>query len=112
VTHPNDQTNDQCECFPGGWVGSEWQEPDNLDGLAGWWTEVRAGDDPEQPYKLRMDLPPRPEFDWLTAYLCDALGWTEHGGGVGGAWLTDEGERALSNLRAALTDPGEDQTKP
>jgi hypothetical protein len=18
-----------CECFPGGWVGSEWQEPDN-----------------------------------------------------------------------------------
>jgi hypothetical protein len=29
VTHPNDQTNDQCECFPGGWVGSEWQEPDN-----------------------------------------------------------------------------------
>lgn len=77
-----------------------------LDGLAGWWDEVRASDDGS--LKLRLDLPPRPDYDLLTAYLCDALGWTEHGGSVGGAWLTDAGEQALANLRAALTDDGEE----
>jgi hypothetical protein len=34
----------------------------------------------------------------LLAYMADDLGWTEHGGGVGGAWLTDAGREALANL--------------
>ncbi len=28
-------------------------------------------------------------------------GWTEHGGGVSGAWLTDKGRAVLAALRAA-----------
>ncbi len=36
----------------------------------------------------------------LVAYMADALGWTEHGGSIGGAWLTEDGEQALANLRA------------
>lgn len=35
----------------------------------------------------------------LLAYLADMLGWTEHGGSVGGAWLTEDGAAALANLR-------------
>ena len=35
----------------------------------------------------------------LLAYIADAAGWTEHGGSVGGAWLTDGGREALANLR-------------
>ena len=33
---------------------------------------------------------------YLVAYVADALGWTEHGGSVGGEWLTDTGEAALA----------------
>lgn len=32
---------------------------------------------------------------YVIAYVLDHLGATEHGGGVGGAWLTDKGERLL-----------------
>ena len=35
----------------------------------------------------------------LLSYLADMAQWTEHGGSVGGAWLTDEGLEALANLR-------------
>lgn len=36
---------------------------------------------------------------WLTAYLCDAHGLTEHGGSVGGAWLTELGKEWLEKLK-------------
>ena len=35
---------------------------------------------------------------YVVAYLLDHLGLTEHGGSVGAAWLTIEGERALAFL--------------
>lgn len=35
-------------------------------------------------------------------YMLDALGLTEHGGYVGGCWLTAEGERVLALLDADL----------
>lgn len=37
-----------------------------------------------------------PDEAWtLLSYICDYLEWTEHGGSVGGAWLTDTGKEAL-----------------
>lgn len=35
----------------------------------------------------------------LLAYVADSAGWTEHGGSVGGAWLTPSGELVRSRLR-------------
>ena len=32
------------------------------------------------------------------AYIADDLGWTDHGGNIQDAWLTDDGEIALTNL--------------
>jgi hypothetical protein len=52
------------------------------------------------------DFPkPQPEgvskdAEVLLAYIADALGWTEHGGGVCGAWLSESGRTALANLTA------------
>jgi hypothetical protein len=55
---------------------------------------------------------PGPEFDggpawdwndartWLLGYSLDAWELTEHGGGVGGAWLTDKGMALRDALRA------------
>lgn len=42
------------------------------------------------------------DADRLCAYIADDLGWTEHGGGVGGAWLTDAGREARANLTEAV----------
>ena len=37
-----------------------------------------------------------PDEAWqLLSYICDWLEWTEHGGSVAGAWLTDTGKEAL-----------------
>jgi len=33
-------------------------------------------------------------------YMLDHLGLTEHGGSVGGSWLSEEGEKALELLKA------------
>lgn len=41
----------------------------------------------------------------LLAYMADQLGWTTHGGTVGGAWLTDDGREALANLLLAEGQP-------
>jgi len=40
----------------------------------------------------------------LLEYVCDAAGWTEHGGSVGGAWLTEEGRHALSILQQPVPE--------
>jgi hypothetical protein len=52
--------------------------------------------DDRRPEAYEEDVPT------LMAYIADSLGWTEHGGSVGGAWLTDDGREALSNLEARL----------
>lgn len=44
------------------------------------------------------------DAELLLAYIADALDWTEHGGSVGGAWLTVDGREALANLIAARRD--------
>lgn len=46
------------------------------------------------------------EVAWhFCAYMADALGWTEHGGSVLGAWPTDTGVIALANLTREDTTP-------
>jgi hypothetical protein len=47
--------------------------------------------------------------DYLLAYLMDHFGLTEHGGSVGGAWLTIEGERTLRYLEELFELLGEGQ---
>lgn len=39
----------------------------------------------------------------LLAYIADKLGWTEHGGSVLSAWLTEDGKQAMANLAAAYS---------
>lgn len=41
-----------------------------------------------------------PAVEYTYLYILDAAGLTEHGGGVGGCWLTPEGETLLSHLKA------------
>lgn len=60
---------------------------------------------------IALDTWPRPpprgvsdDATTLLAYIADHLGWTDHGTSVGGAWLTDAGQVARSNLRAAQDD--------
>lgn len=38
---------------------------------------------------------------WLVHYFLDSQGLTEHGGGVGGAWLTGKGRRLLEAIKLA-----------
>jgi hypothetical protein len=37
---------------------------------------------------------------YFVLYTLDAMGLTEHGGGVGGSWLTDAGKKMLADLAA------------
>lgn len=37
--------------------------------------------------------------DLFCAYIADSLGWTEHGGSVYGAWLTEEGKKILDGIQ-------------
>lgn len=37
---------------------------------------------------------------WIIRYWLDSLGWTEYGGSVVGAWLTDEGKEVLALLES------------
>lgn len=43
---------------------------------------------------------PGGDGSYLPLYALDAMGLTEHGGNVGGSWLTDEGERLRRWLHA------------
>ncbi len=45
------------------------------------------------------------DAEMLLAYMADSLGWTEHGSNVGGAWLTEDGTEALTNLVAHGSGP-------
>lgn len=53
---------------------------------------------------------PETGHEYLAAYVVDYAGMTEHGGSVGGAWLTPEGEEALKFLREWGADWSESKT--
>ena len=56
-------------------------------------------DDREERFKQNFGEGVKSVYDnellLCLAYTLDAAGLTEHGGGIGGAWLTDEGEMLL-----------------
>jgi hypothetical protein len=53
----------------------------------------------EKRSERRTKLFPLPGSDYFFWYWADDLGLTEHGGGVGGAWMTDYGREVLGLLR-------------
>lgn len=44
-------------------------------------------------------LPSTDMKSWVVSYLLDSKGFTEHGGGVGGSWLTGEGLELLEAIQ-------------
>lgn len=40
--------------------------------------------------------------EWLVMYFADSRGFTEHGGGIRGAWLSQDGELFLSRADGVL----------
>lgn len=73
-----------------GWCGCG--DPDAIDALMLTYLSEQPGWEhaPTQGNDVRL----------LLAYIADDLAWTEHGSSVFGAWLTDDGKQALSNLQA------------
>lgn len=67
------------------------------------WVALPMESRPRRDEQLTADL------GLLLAYVCDDLGWTEHGTSINGEWLTDDGHTALANLRAAVRGNGGDQ---
>lgn len=60
---------------------------------------TRKGEGPPHfGYRPTPDL--SPDAEMLIQYVADSLDWTEHGGSVGGAWLSDDGREALAHLTA------------
>lgn len=50
---------------------------------------------------------------YMTLYWLNSMGLSEHGGSVGGGWLTDRGEEVLRALRAAKAlDPQDVEHEP
>lgn len=79
-----------------GWCGCG--DPEAVDKVMLAYLRSRAAEDWPDPEGVSDDAV------LLLAYIADALRWTEHGSSVGGAWLTDDGRKALANLEAATTD--------
>ena len=48
--------------------------------------------------------------EYFTRYVLDQKELTEHGGSVGGAWLTDKGEELLADLDALLANESSSPT--
>lgn len=56
-------------------------------------------------FRGRIERAAMSEDAWLLLeYVCDRADWTEHGGSVGGAWLTDKGREALAILQQPLRE--------
>lgn len=78
-----------------GWCGCG--SPEEVDRMMLAYLEARAEEDWPKPHPEGVSE----DAEQLLSYIADALGWTEHGGSVGGAWLTDDGKTARANLAAA-----------
>lgn len=74
-------------------------------------SDANSADDPYTPYPKSGWAKYTAELDAVLGdgplglsylYMLDALELTEHGGSVGGCWLTSEGERVLSLLETDL----------
>ena len=47
---------------------------------------------------------------WMLLYMLDVWEFTEHGGSVNGAWLTERGKQAAEVFAGETIDPDEDDT--
>lgn len=89
---------------------------DVLQAMSERWVEGRkhdlfvAGDRPAleavwKRYAERIKaLLPTSGVEYFVLYLFDHWGLTEHGGGVGGCWLTDKGQAVLDALGREIAD--------
>jgi hypothetical protein len=75
-----------------GWCGCG--SPEDIDALMLAYLRSRTGEDWPKPAPVGVS----PDAAVLLAYMADALDWSEHGISIGGAWLTERGERALATL--------------
>lgn len=64
----------------------------------------RSDDSWERQRKERDQWIPDDGLQMLVLYLIDSLGLLEHGGSVGGSWLTDKGAAVLARLREEQAD--------
>ena len=80
---------------------------DSGDGSEAAWKE-RAERIKTWAYKLGGNYEARGSgYDFLLLYFMDAAGLLEHGGSVGGSWLSDKGKAVLAFLEHYGTDPDE-----
>ena len=49
--------------------------------------------------KLRVERWIGDDLYWFLAYWADSHGYTEHGSGIRGAWLTEDGHRVMKALK-------------
>jgi hypothetical protein len=78
-----------------GWCGCGSHEDVDAWMLA--YLRSRAGDEWPKPQPEGVSE----DAAGLLAYMADDLGWTEHGGSIYGAWLTDEGRLVIQRMEAA-----------
>ncbi|HYF46707.1 MAG TPA: hypothetical protein VD926_10895 [Acidimicrobiales bacterium] len=83
---------DSLVCTELGWCTCG--NPEDVDRMMLAYLTARSYDDFPKPRAEGVSE----DAEMLLAYIADALGWTEHGGSVGGAWLTDDGREAMANL--------------
>lgn len=81
-----------------GWCGCG--NPEDVDRMMLAYLTARAEEDWPKPRAEGVS----DDAEMLLAYIADELEWTEHGGSVGGAWLTDDGKEAMRNLTAAARE--------
>lgn len=92
--HPHDPDDPPNVTTEAGWCGCG--EPEIVDRLMLDYLEVAA---------VHGALPERLV---MSAYLAAELDWTEHGGSIYGAWLTDDGTAVLQELRSRFPSTPEE----
>lgn len=113
--HPHDPDDGPTVPMELGWCGCG--NPEDVDrmmlaylaNLHERWTTRKDEGAPHFGYQPTPDLSPDAEL--LIQYVADSLGWTEHGGSVGGAWLTDEGHDARRRMIAKADAEAGDVTQ-
>lgn len=68
--------------------------PEDVDAQMTAYLLTLAGDEFPRPTPVGVSA----DAAVLLAYICDDLGWAEHGTSIGGSWLTDAGRTALAEL--------------
>ena len=95
ATHPHDPDDGPTVAAELGWCGCGSHE--DIDAWMLAYLRSRAGDEWPKPVPEGVSE----DATTLLAYMADDLGWTEHGGSIYGAWLTDEGRLVIQRMEVA-----------